>query len=104
MMPRYGVWKERISPIGLQGRRSNTREHALLNAKQFPTIKGAGTSGPVDAKNCAMLDFSGQFVGREIKLTLPFYPQAGGESVGGVGGGRAITQAVGRRREDGALR
>ena len=44
---------------------------ALLNAKQFSTIKVTGTSGPVDAKSSAVLDLSVQIVGREIKLKLP---------------------------------
>jgi len=52
--------------------RTNMLGDALLNAKQFPTIKVTGTSGPVDAKNSAMLDLSVQLVGREIKLTIPF--------------------------------
>jgi hypothetical protein len=30
-----------------------------------------GTSGPVDARNSAMLDLSVRIAGREIKLTLP---------------------------------
>jgi polyisoprenoid-binding protein YceI len=51
--------------------RTNMLGNALLNAKQFPTIKVTGTSGPVDAKNSAMLDLSVQLVGHEIKLTIP---------------------------------
>ena len=51
--------------------RTNMLGGALLNAKQFPTIKVTGTSGPVDAKNSAMLDLSVQLVGQEIKLTIP---------------------------------
>jgi len=55
----------------IAGTRTNMLSAALLNSKQFPTIKIAGTSGPVDAKNSAMLDLSVQLVGREIKLTIP---------------------------------
>jgi len=51
--------------------RTNMLGNALLNARQFPTIKVTGTSGPVDAKNSAMLDLSVQLVGQEIKLTIP---------------------------------
>lgn len=51
--------------------RTNMLSNALLNAKQFPTIKVTGTSGPVDAKNSAMLDLSVQLVGQAIKLTIP---------------------------------
>jgi polyisoprenoid-binding protein YceI len=51
--------------------RTNMLGGALLNAKQFPTIKVTGTSGPVDAKNSAMLDLSVQLVGQAIKLTIP---------------------------------
>ncbi len=51
--------------------RTNMLGGALLNAKQFPTIKVTGTSGPVDANNSAMLDLSVQLVGQEIKLTIP---------------------------------
>jgi len=51
--------------------RTNMLSHALLNARQFPTIKVTGTSGPVDAKNSAVLDLSVQLVGREIKLVVP---------------------------------
>jgi polyisoprenoid-binding protein YceI len=51
--------------------RTNMLSNALLNAKQFPTIKVTGTSGPVDAKNSAMLDLSVQLAGQEIKLTVP---------------------------------
>jgi polyisoprenoid-binding protein YceI len=54
-----------------EGTRTNMLGNALLNARQFPTIKVAGTSGPVDAKNSAMLDLSVQLVGQEIKLTIP---------------------------------
>lgn len=53
------------------GTRANMLSDALLNAGQFPAIKVTGTSGPVDAKNSAMLDLSVQIVGREIKLTIP---------------------------------
>jgi polyisoprenoid-binding protein YceI len=53
------------------GTRTNMLSSALLNAKQFPAIKVTGTSGPVDAKNSAMLDLSVQLVGQEIKLTIP---------------------------------
>jgi polyisoprenoid-binding protein YceI len=53
------------------GTRTNMLSEPLLNAKQFSTIKVTGTSGPVDAKNSAMLNLSVQIVGREIKLTLP---------------------------------
>ena len=52
--------------------RTNMLGNALLNARQFPTIKVTGTSGPVDAKNSAMLDLSVQLVGQEIKLTIPY--------------------------------
>jgi polyisoprenoid-binding protein YceI len=52
--------------------RTNMLGDALLNAKQFPTIKVTGTSGPVDAENSAMLDLSVQLVGREMKLRIPF--------------------------------
>jgi len=55
----------------IAGTRMNMLSSALLNAKQFPTIKVTGTSGPVDAKNSAMLDLSVQLVGQEIKLTIP---------------------------------
>ena len=51
--------------------RTNMLSNALLNARQFPTIKVTGTSGPVDAKNSAMLDLSVQLVGQQIKLTIP---------------------------------
>ena len=51
--------------------RTNMLSNALLNARQFPTIKVTGTSGPVDAKNSAMLDLSVQLAGQEIKLTVP---------------------------------
>ena len=51
--------------------RTNMLGSALLNARQFPTIKVTGSSGPVDAKNSAMLDLSVQLVGQEIKLTIP---------------------------------
>ena len=51
--------------------RTNMLGNALLNARQFPTIKVTGTSGPVDAKNSAMLDLSVQLVGQEIRLTIP---------------------------------
>lgn len=51
--------------------RTNMLSNALLNARQFPTIKVTGTSGPVDAKNSAMLDLSVQLVGQAIKLTIP---------------------------------
>jgi polyisoprenoid-binding protein YceI len=50
--------------------RTNMLGNALLNARQFPTIKITG-SGPVGAKNSAMLDLSVQLVGQEIKLTIP---------------------------------
>lgn len=53
------------------GTRTNMLSNALLNAKQFPAIKVTGTSGPVDAKNSAMLDLSVQLAGQEIKLTIP---------------------------------
>jgi polyisoprenoid-binding protein YceI len=51
--------------------RTNMLSNALLNAKQFPAIKVTGTSGPVDARNSAMLALSVQLVGQEIKLTIP---------------------------------
>jgi polyisoprenoid-binding protein YceI len=51
--------------------RTNMLSNALLNAKQFPTIKVTGTSGPVDAKNSATLALSVQLAGQEIKLTIP---------------------------------
>lgn len=51
--------------------RANMLSNALLNAIRFPAIKVTGTSGPVDAKNSAMLDLSVQLVDQEIKLTLP---------------------------------
>jgi polyisoprenoid-binding protein YceI len=51
--------------------RANMLSNALLNAEQFPTIKVIGTSGPLDAKNSAILDLSVQLVGHEIKLTIP---------------------------------
>ena len=54
-----------------EGTRTNMLGNALLNARQFPTIKVTGTSGPVDAKNSAMLELSVQLVGQEIKLTIP---------------------------------
>ena len=55
----------------IEATRTNMLSSALLNAKQFPTIKVTGTSGPVDSKNLAMLNLSVQLVGRQIKLTLP---------------------------------
>ena len=55
----------------IEATRTNMLSDALLNAKQFSTIKVTGTSGPVDAKNFAMLNVSVQLVGREIKLALP---------------------------------
>ena len=55
----------------IAGTRTNMLSDALLNARQFPTIKVTGTSGPVDAKNSATLELSVQLVGREIKLTIP---------------------------------
>lgn len=51
--------------------RMNMLSNALLNAGQFPAIKVTGMSGPVDAKNSAMLDLSVQLAGKEIKLTIP---------------------------------
>jgi len=51
--------------------RTNMLSNALLNAKQFPSIKVTGTSGPVDANNSAMLDLSVQLVGQVVKLTIP---------------------------------
>ena len=53
------------------GTRTNMLSSALLNVMQFPAIKITGTSGPVDAKNSAMIDLSVQLVGQEIKLTIP---------------------------------
>ena len=61
--------------------RTNMLSNALLNAKQFPTIKVTGTSGPVDAKNSAMLGLSVQLVGREIKLTIPCTLKLGGDQL-----------------------
>ena len=55
----------------ITGTRANMLGNALLNAKQFPTIKVTGTSGPVDAKNAAIIDLSVQLVGLEIKLAIP---------------------------------
>jgi polyisoprenoid-binding protein YceI len=55
----------------IAGTRANMLGDALLNAKQFPSIKVTGMSGPVDGKNSAMLDLSVQLVGKEIKLTIP---------------------------------
>jgi polyisoprenoid-binding protein YceI len=55
----------------IEATRTNMLSDALLNGKQFPTIKVTGTSGPVDARNSAMLNLSVQLAGREIKLTLP---------------------------------
>jgi polyisoprenoid-binding protein YceI len=55
----------------IEATRTNMLSDALLNAKQFSTIKVTGTSGPVDSKNFAMLNLSVQLVGREIKLALP---------------------------------
>jgi len=51
--------------------RTNMLGDALLKAMQFPTIKVTGTSGPVDAKNSAMLDLTVRLMGQEIKLTIP---------------------------------
>ena len=59
------------SKSDIEATRTNMLSDALLNAMQFPTIKVTGTSGPVDAKNFAMLNLSVQLVGREIKLALP---------------------------------
>lgn len=59
------------SPDDAAGTRTNMLSGALLDAAQFPTIKVSGTSGPVDAKNAAMLDLSVQIVGRDIKLSIP---------------------------------
>mgnify|MGYP001256776613 CR=1 FL=1 len=53
------------------GTRTNMLSAALLNAAQFAAIKVTGTSGPVDAKNSAVIDITVQIVGKEIKLTLP---------------------------------
>lgn len=55
----------------IAGTRTNMLSSELLNAKQFPTIKVTGTSGPLDAKNAAMLDLAVQIVGKEIKLAIP---------------------------------
>lgn len=55
----------------IAGTRSNMLSAALLNLAKFPAIKVTGTSGPVDAKNSAMLDITAQLVGKEIKLALP---------------------------------
>ena len=55
----------------IAGTRTNMLSAALLNSAKFPAIKVIGTSGPVDAKNSAMLDITAQLVGKEIKLTLP---------------------------------
>ena len=52
----------------IAGTRTNMLSGALLNAGQFPAIK---VTGPLDAKNSAMLDVSAQLAGHEIKLTLP---------------------------------
>jgi polyisoprenoid-binding protein YceI len=51
--------------------RANMLSNALLNARQFPTIRVTGSSGPADARNSAMLDLSVQLVGQEIKLMIP---------------------------------
>lgn len=55
----------------IAGTRANMLSGALLNAKQFPTIKVTGTSGPVDAGNSTVLDLSVQIVGKEIRLPVP---------------------------------
>jgi polyisoprenoid-binding protein YceI len=55
----------------IAGTAANMLSSALLNAKQFPTIKVSGTSGPVDAKNAATLDLAVQIAGKEIKLAVP---------------------------------
>lgn len=63
------------------GTRTNMLSAALLNAKRFPVIKVIGTSGPVDANNSAMLDLTVQFVGQEIKLTIPATLKLEGDSL-----------------------
>ncbi len=55
----------------IAGTRTNMLSDALLNAKRFPAIKVTGTSGPVDARNTAMLDLAVQIAGKEIRLTIP---------------------------------
>ena len=65
----------------IAGTRTNMLGSALLNAGQFPTIKVTGTSGPLDAKNSAMLDLSVQLVGKEIKLTIPFILKLEGDQL-----------------------
>lgn len=65
----------------IAGTRTNMLGSALLNAGQFPTIKVTGTSGPVDAKNSAILDLSVQLVGKEVKLALPFTLKLEGEQL-----------------------
>src|SRR5262245_10448141 len=76
MMPHCAVLKERILPVSpskddIAATRANMLGGALLNAKQFPTIKVTRMSGPVDAKTSAMLNLSVQLIGQEIKLTIP---------------------------------
>ena len=66
-----GDFANQPSKDDIAGTRMNMLGNTLLNARQFPTIKVTGTSGPVDAKNSAMLDLSVQLVGQEIKLTIP---------------------------------
>jgi polyisoprenoid-binding protein YceI len=66
-----GDFANQPSKDDIQATRTNMLSDALLNAKQFSTIKVTGTSGPVDAKSSAVLDLSVQIVGREIKLKLP---------------------------------
>ena len=55
----------------IEGTRANMLGASVLNAGQFPTIKVTGQSGPVDAKNSAMVALTVQLVGREIRLTIP---------------------------------
>lgn len=66
-----GDFPNQPSKDDIAATRANMLGDALLNAKQFPAIKVTGTSGPVDAKNSAMLDLSVQLVGRQIKLAIP---------------------------------
>ena len=51
----------------MSGAGQNHRIHlsnALLNARQFPTIRVTGSNDPVDARNSAMLDLTGNLCAR----------------------------------------
>jgi polyisoprenoid-binding protein YceI len=65
--------------------RANMLGNALLSASRFPAIKVTGTSGPVDAKNSAMLDLTVQLAGQEIKLALPATLKLDGDQLEATG-------------------